>query len=227
MERVVCSWSGGKESTLALESIMTETTFEVSRLMTTASEGHDRMSIHGVRLDVLQQQADALGIPLDIVRIPRDATGADYIELMTETFSGYADRGLSRLVLGDVFLEDDDDYRGEAVDRSQIYCPLLGEDTEKLVRRFVDRGYEALTVAVDGELGSEFVGRTVDEEFLAELPADADLAGEDGEYHTFVLDGPIFDHPVGVEPGEVVDREIATGRMVYQDLLPTEREDPK
>lgn len=222
MEQVVCSWSGGKESALALESVLTETTFDVAGLMTTVAAHNDRTSIHGVRVEMLERQADALGLPIDVVPIQRGTTGEEYADVMAEVFADYADRGIERLILGDVFVEDDDDYRGEAVDRTGMgtYCPLLGQDTADLVRRFVDAGYEALTVCVEGDLGEAFAGRTVDEEFLDDLPASADLAGEDGEYHTFVVDGPIFDRRVPFERGKVVERPVANETMVYADLVP-------
>lgn len=224
MEQVVCSWSGGKESALALESVLTETTFEVAGLLTTVAAHTDRTSIHGVRVALLERQAEALGLPLDVVEIPPDATGGDYADRMTSVFAEYAERGVERVILGDVFVEDETDFRGRAVERTGIatYCPLLGEDTAALVRRFVDAGYEAVTVCVGSDLGRAFVGRTVDDAFLAELPDGTDLAGEDGEYHTFVVDGPIFDRPVAFERGAVVERPVANDTMVYADLVPAD-----
>ena len=224
MEDVVCSWSGGKESTLALESVLTETSFEVAALMTTAVEGASRMSIHGVRLDLLERQASALGFPLDVVRIPENATGEGYVQTMTDVFSGYVERGVDRLILGDVFSEDDPDFRGTAMESTGLssYCPLLDAETGALVRRFLDGGYEAVTVAVDESLGREFAGRTVDETFLEELPETADPAGEAGEYHTFVRDGPVFDRRVAFERGDIVERDTVDGAMVYADLVPAE-----
>lgn len=224
MEDVVCSWSGGKESTLALESVLRETSFEVAALMTTAVEGASRMSIHGVRLDLLERQANALGFPLDVVRIPENATGEGYIQTMTDVFSGYVERGVDRLILGDVFSEDDPDFRGTAMESTGLssYCPLLDAETGALVRRFLDGGYEAVTVAVDESLGREFAGRTVDEAFLEDLPETADPAGEAGEYHTFVCDGPAFDRRVAFERGDIVERDTVDGAMVYADLVPAE-----
>lgn len=224
MEDVVCSWSGGKESTLALESVLRETSFEIAALMTTAVEGASRMSIHGVRLELLERQASALGFPLDIVRIPENATGGEYVQTMTDVFSGYVETGVDRLILGDVFAEDDPDFRGTAMESTGLssYCPLLDAETRNLVRQFVSGGYEAVTVAVNESLGREFVGQTVNEEFLEGLPESVDPAGETGEYHTFVCDGPVFDHRVAFERGDIVERETVTGAMVYADLVPTE-----
>ncbi|WP_436909800.1 ATP-binding protein [Halosimplex marinum] len=224
MEPVVCSWSGGKESALALDEIRNGATLEVAELMTTVGAWHDRLSIHGVRLALIERQADAIGVPLDVVRIPKGCDGRAYTELMTDTFARYDDRGIERLILGDVFLDDEDDYRGEALDRTGVstYCPLHDRETDALIEQFLDSEYEAVTVAVDGDLGREFVGRRLDESFVADLPAAADPAGEDGEYHTFVYDGPTFDEPVAFETGQITEREVGDGTITYCDLVPTE-----
>lgn len=222
MERAVVSWSGGKESALALQEVREGSAIEVAELLTMVAAESERTSFHGVRPSLVERQADALGVPVRFVPIEADATGGEYVDLMTELFAEYADRGIERLVLGDVFLEDRDDYREEAMDDVgfKSYCPLLGEDTGDLIRRFLDRGFAATTVCVDASLGRAFLGRRVDEDFLAELPPDADPAGEDGEYHTFVHDGPGFASSVAFEAGEIVEREVGETTMLYCDLLP-------
>lgn len=223
MGDVVCSWSGGKESALALEETRTSSTHDPVELLTTVAAHTDRISIHGVRTELLERQARRLDLPINVVAIPKGCSGEEYVDLMEAEFAAYRDRGVERLILGDVFVEDDDDFRGQALDRTglETFCPLYGEDTGDLIRRFLDAGFAAVTVSVDGDLGREFVGREVDESFLEDLPPDCDPAGEDGEYHTFVYDGPGFETPVSFERGEVVEREIATGSMVYCDLVPT------
>lgn len=223
MDRVVCSWSGGKESTLALDELLTASTLDVAGLVTTVGEGKDRTSIHGVRTALLERQADALGLPIDIVEIPIDETGESYVQRMADVFADYVDRGIDGLVLGDVYVEDDPiDYRGQAMDQTGIesYCPLHGASTADLVQQFREKRYEAITVCVDGDLGREFVGRRLDAEFVDDLPSDVDVAGEDGEYHTFVSDGPIFERPVEFETGEVVKRSVDDGTKCYVDLVP-------
>jgi diphthamide synthase (EF-2-diphthine--ammonia ligase) len=179
MGDVVCSWSGGKESALALEETRTSSTHDPVELLTTVAAHTDRISIHGVRTELLERQARRLDLPINVVAIPKGCSGEEYVDLMEAEFAAYRDRGVERLILGDVFVEDDDDFRGQALDRTglETFCPLYGED--------------------------------------------CDPAGEDGEYHTFVYDGPGFETPVSFERGEVVEREIATGSMVYCDLVPT------
>lgn len=223
MERVVCSWSGGKESALALAEIRTGSALAAAELMTMVSADHGRTSYHGVPAELIERQADALGVPVNLVPIPADCTGGAYVELIADVFDDYGDRGIERLVLGDVFLEDEEDYRETAMDRTRFrsYCPLLGTDTSELVDRLLEDGFEAITVCVTADLGREFLGRTVDEAFIADLPPGTDPAGEGGEYHTFVRDGPLFDHRVAVEPGEVVERTVGGESLLYCDLLPT------
>lgn len=223
MEQAVVSWSGGKESALALQEVREESAIDIAELLTMVAAESERTSFHGVRPSLVEQQADALGVPVRFVPIAADTTGAEYTERMTAVFADYADRGIERLILGDVFLEDQDDYRDEAMSEVGFtsYCPLLGVDTGELIRRFLDRGFEATTVCVDAELGRAFLGRRIDEGFLADLPSDTDPAGEDGEYHTFVHEGPGFENPVAFETGEVVEREVGETTMLYCDLLPT------
>ncbi|MFB6087783.1 MAG: diphthine--ammonia ligase [Haloarculaceae archaeon] len=222
MERAVCSWSGGKESALALHEVVEGSAIEVAELVTMTSAASGRTSFHGNRPELIEAQADALGIPLNLVSIGADATGQEYAALMTDVFSAYADRGIERLVLGDVFLEDQDDYREDAMHEVgfKSYCPLLGEDTGDLIERFLDLGFEATTVCVDAALGRAFLGRRVDEAFLDDLPVWVDPAGEEGEYHTFVHDGPLFDRAVEFERGKVVERDVGDMTMLYCDLVP-------
>jgi uncharacterized protein (TIGR00290 family) len=222
MDRAVCAWSGGKESALALHAVREESTVEVAAAMTRVSGATGRTSQHGLRPELIEAQADALGLDLDWVTVPQGCTGEQYVELTEDAFRGYADRGIDRLVLGDVFLEDPTDYRQTALDRTgfRSYCPLLGADTRELVDRLLDAGFVARTVVVDAALGREFLDRRVDEALLAELPADADPAGEGGEYHTFVTDGPGFTDPVDVAAGEVIERSVGDTTMLYADLLP-------
>lgn len=220
MEKVACSWSGGKESTLALHEVHEGERLEVVELLTMVSPATDRTFSHGVRTKLIERQAEELGVPVELVPIPQEAD--EYANRMTGVFSDLGERGIERLVLGDVFREDGDDYRAEAMDRTgfKSYCPLLDEDTGDLVDRLLDAGFSATTVCVEADLGREFLGRQLDRTFLEELPDDADPAGEDGEYHTFVHDGPLFDDPVAFETGEVVEREVGDATMLYLDLVP-------
>jgi uncharacterized protein (TIGR00290 family) len=222
MERAVCSWSGGKESALALRAVREGSTLSVATLVTFESAASGRTSYHGVRTELIERQADALGLDLELVTIPEGCTGPEYVDLVADVYRSYRERGLDRLVLGDVFLEDDDDYRGTAMERTgfRSFCPLFGTDTADLLARFLDDGFEARTVAVDAALGRGFLGRRVDRSFLADLPDDVDPAGEDGAYHTFVTDGPGFATAIDVETGAVRERAVGETTMLYCDLLP-------
>lgn len=222
MERVVCSWSGGKESALALREIRQHSTLEVAALLTFESGATGRTSFHGVRTELVERQAAAAGVDLNLVTVPEGCSGPEYVDLVAEVYREYREQGVERLVLGDVFLEDADDYRQEAMDRVgfRSYCPLLGADTADLARRYLGSGFRATTVVVDAALGREFLGREVDGAFVRALPEWADPAGEDGEYHTSVHDGPPFAEPVAVEPGAVREREVGDTTLLYCDLLP-------
>lgn len=220
MERVVVSWSGGKESALALQEVRERSELDVAGLLTLFGPG-GRSFTHGVRESVMERQAACMDLPLRAVEVPADAGGDAYADLMADVFAEYREAGVERLVLGDVFLEDDDDYRQSAMERTgfRSYCPLLGHGTADLAERSLDSGFEAVVACVDADrLDESFLGRVVDESFLAALPDGVDPCGEAGEYHTFVRDGPGFADPVPVEVGEVVTRPVGEGAYHYADL---------
>ena len=219
-ERVLMSWSGGKDSALALEKLRASGDYEVTALLTTVSEAYDRISMHGVRTELLHRQAFALGLPLQIVRIPAAATNDAYEERMAEMLAGVRAAGVHVVAFGDLFLEDVRRYREErlaSVGMSAVF-PLWGMDTAALAERFISTGYRAVLTCVDGDqLDASFCGRAFDPALLADLPAGVDPCGERGEFHSFVYDGPAFSEPVRWHPGETVVREE---RFVYADLLP-------
>lgn len=220
MERVAFSWSGGKESALALAEVLDRSELDVAGLLTLFSD-NDRSFTHGVRREAMERQADAMGRPLRAVTVPADADGEAYTELMVAAFDAYRETGVSRLVLGDVFLDDPNDYRQRAMDETgfRSYCPLLGHGTADLMDRFLDSDFEAVAVAVDADrLDASFAGRRVDASFRADLPDGVDPAGEDGEYHTFVTDGPVFEEAVSVEVSETVERPVGDVTYAYADL---------
>jgi uncharacterized protein (TIGR00290 family) len=221
MERVVFSWSGGKESALALDEVVRRSELDVAGLLTTFAGDSDRSFTHGVRRSVMETQAACMGLDFRPVPIPADATGEAYADLMADVFAEYRADGVTRLVLGDIELEDPDDYRQEAMAETgfRSYCPLLGHGTADLVERFLDSAFEATVVCVDeGRLDRSFAGRTLDESFVADLPDDVDPCGERGEYHTLVTDGPVFDEPLRVEVGDVVTRPVGDTEYAYADL---------
>jgi uncharacterized protein (TIGR00290 family) len=231
----VLSWSGGKDSALALWE-MRKRGEAPDFLLTTMNADHDRVSIHGVRGELLRAQAAAVGLPLVEVEIPTGSSNALYEERLAAAFAASAGAehpaapdgstadaaplaGVDTVAFADLFLADVRAYREAQMagfGRAATF-PLWGRDTAALAREFVDAGFGATLVAVDTEqLDASFVGRRFDAALLADLPSGVDPCGENGEFHTFVDSGPIFGGPIAVEPGESHD----DGRFVYRELLP-------
>ncbi len=218
-ERILVSTSAGKDSTFALYKLQQRGNYEVDTLVTTVTTGYERISMHGVRRDLLRLHAESLGFPLEEVEIPPNCTNGLYEERMTEALIPYRERGIRSVCFGDVHLADVRAYREHnlaTMGMSGIF-PLWKRDSARLARRFLEHGFKAIVVCVDTELLSKsFLGRTYDAGFLRDLPEGVDPCGEDGEFHTFVFDGPNLSRRVRFTVGEIEDR----GRFVYQDLLP-------
>ena len=203
-------WSGGKDSSLALHAVLQDPALRVEALLTTVTEGYERISMHGVRRSLLAQQAVALGLTLDEVRIPIRASNELYEEAMRQALVRHRARGVSRVIFGDLFLQDIRAYRERHLAGLGMrgLFPLWLKDTRRLAHEFIASGFRARLVCVDpGQLDPSFCGRQFDETLLADLPPTADPCGERGEFHTFVYDGPIFRRPVQVTKGEVVHRD--------------------
>jgi uncharacterized protein (TIGR00290 family) len=215
---VALSWSGGKDSALALRALREELGTEPVALLTTITEDYDRISMHAVRSELLRAQARATGVELVEIPIPAGCVNATYEERMALALSTPPLADVPTVAFGDLYLEDVRSYREERLagaGRAGLF-PLWGRDTAALAREFIAAGFEATLVCVDpDQLDPGFVGRRFDESLLADLPAGVDPCGENGEFHTFVHAGPIFDAPIGVELGETVTRE----GFAFQDLL--------
>ena len=232
-EPVVLSWSGGKDSALALYELRLSGRYDVVSLLTTVAEEYDRVSHHGVRTALLEKQAAALGLPLNKVYLPtqasvpcrpdqNDAVMTVYEELMREAVLAYKTDGISTVAFGDIFLVRLREYREAKLAEAgmQGLFPLWQRDTAQLVQTFVRLGFKARLTCVDGtKLGREFAGRVIDDDFIRDLPADVDPCGENGEYHSFVYDGPIYQQPIDIECGEVVQRD----QRYFIDLVPAVR----
>jgi len=219
--RILQSWSGGKDSCLTLAELIRDGVYRVEVLLSTITEGYDRVSMHGVRRVLLERQAAALGFPLHLVPIPPNATNEAYQSRMEEAFDGYRRQGLSTVAFGDLFLEDIRRYREEWLAREGMRAifPIWKRETDRLAREFVDSGYRAVVVCVDTRvLDPSFAGRRFDRGLLAALPPTVDPCGENGEFHTFVFDGPIFHREVAWTPGETVQRDC----WAFFDLVPGE-----
>jgi uncharacterized protein (TIGR00290 family) len=209
-EPVLMCWSGGKDSSLALHAVLQDPHLRVEALLTTVTEGYERISMHGVRRALLCAQAESIVVPLEEVRIPIQASNAIYEEAMRATLTRYRTRGVRRVVFGDLFLQDIRAYRETRLAQLEMagFFPLWGRDTSQLAREFIALGFRAVLVCIDpAQIDPTFCGREFDEQLLAALPPTADPCGENGEFHTFVYDGPIFRRPVPVTRGEVVHRD--------------------
>jgi len=214
------AWSSGKDGALALHEIRQGGEYEVAALLTTATEGYDRVSMHGVRRELLERQAESIGVPLAIVWIPRECSDEEYAARMRAALEEQAARGVSSVIFGDVFLEDVRQYREDSLAQvgMRAVFPLWQRDTAALARQLIDQGFRAITTCVDSEhLARSFVGREFGDAFLSDLPDGVDRCGENGEFHSFVYDGPIFREPVACTVGQIVLREE---RFWYCDVVP-------
>jgi uncharacterized protein (TIGR00290 family) len=218
---LILSWSGGKDSTLALDALRASGRHDPVVLLTSVTAGYDRVSIHGVRRELLRAQAAALGLPLHELELQPESSNEAYDAALAAALGEVRGRyGARRVAFGDLFLEDVRRYREERVAALgfEPIFPLWGRDTAALAREFVDRGFRARLVCVDTtQLDAAFAGRAYDARLLDDLPATVDPCGENGEFHTFVSGGPGFTSPVDYEVGEVVMR---MERFAYCDLVP-------
>jgi uncharacterized protein (TIGR00290 family) len=219
LEDVLFCWSGGKDSAMALHALQSAREYRVTALLTTVTEEYDRISMHGVRRVLLERQAASIGLPLHAVLIPPQCIDATYEERMKEALSEHLARGVQRVAFGDIFLEDLRVYREKnlAQIEMQALFPIWKRDTRELARDFLRCGFRAITVCVDPRvLDPSFAGRVLDESFFADLPPGVDPCGENGEFHTFVFDGPVFGAPIRFLIGEKVMRD----GFCFCDLLP-------
>jgi uncharacterized protein (TIGR00290 family) len=218
-EKILLSWSGGKDSALALDSLRQSGEYEIAALLSTVTEGYQRTSMHGVRRELVRAQADALDCTLEEVLIPKDCSDEEYGRRMEAALRPHVLAGMQKVAFGDLFLEDVRQYRVERlalIGMTPVF-PIWGANTAKLARSFVERGFRAVVVCVDTRaMDPSFAGREFDSALLANLPPGVDPCGENGEFHTFVYDGPIFEHPVQIRRGERVIREE---RFEYCDIL--------
>lgn len=219
---VVLSWSGGKDSSLALAALRADPRYDIVALLTSITRGYDRVSIHGVRRTLVEAQAARLRLPLVEVVIDPGCSNEAYESAFLETLERVrAEHAGARLIaFGDLFLADVREYRERLVRAAghAALFPLWGRDTKALAAEFIEAGFRARLVCVDTtQLPAAFAGRAFDAELLDDLPAGVDPCGERGEFHTFVCAGPDFAVPIPVRLGEVVLREE---RFAFCDLLP-------
>lgn len=213
-EKVIFNWSGGKDSALCLHKILQSQQYDVTCLLTSVSEQYQRISMHGVRVELLDAQADSIGIPLVKMQIPEMATMENYDKVMTSVLSELKKTGATASVFGDIFLEDLRAYRETklaTLDLKGIF-PLWKLPTDQLVREFIGSGFKTIITCVNEKyLDKSFAGRIIDEDFLNDLPRNVDPCGENGEFHSFVFDAPFFKHPVPFEKGDIVYKRYESG----------------
>jgi uncharacterized protein (TIGR00290 family) len=210
--RSIFNWSGGKDSSLCLHHVLQEQKYKVEKLITTLSGDTRRVSMHGVREELLQQQAHSLGLPLQKIFLPQNADMQTYNELMEDSLRMLHQQGITHAIYGDINLEDLRIYREKQLEQVQMKAvfPLWNRPTAEVVKEFLQLGFKAVLVCVNERLlDASFAGRVLDEELLHDLPVGVDPAGENGEFHTFVFDGPIFREPIRYIVGERVRRTYA------------------
>jgi uncharacterized protein (TIGR00290 family) len=218
-EPILFCWSGGKDSAMALHTLLQRKDVRVTALLTTVTEGYERISMHGVRRELLLRQAESIGLSLHEVRIPPQCVNSMYEAQMEEALRLHHGRGVRAVAFGDIFLEDLRAYREKNLARIGMNAlfPIWKRDTRELVRHFHAQRFRAIAACIDSKvLNPSFAGRELDESFFTDLPPHADPCGENGEFHTFVFDGPMFRFPIRIRKGQVTNRD----GFVFCDLLP-------
>ncbi len=217
---MLISWSGGKDCTLALHEILSGRQYQVAGLLTTITVDHDRIAMHDIRWSLLERQAESLGLPLEKVAISSHTSNADYEPSLVQTLRKHKESGVTSVVFGDIFREDLRKYRELNLARLRMkgIFPLWKRDDFQLMESFITLGFKAVVVSINTHaLDGRFVGRMIDWKFMFDFPKTADVCGENGEYHTFVYDGPIFKRPIPYKVGETILRDH---HFNYCDLIP-------
>ncbi len=227
--KTVLSWSGGKDSAITLQRLLKDDQVSVERLLVSVNKSTNRVSMHGVRSELVQKQAEVLGIPITVLNLPENPSMDEYNSIMEKEMKNLIDQGFTHCAFGDIFLEDLKKYREEKLDKigMKSLFPLWKEDTFQLAQSFIDDDFKAIFVCVDKNKSvSDYAGKLYSKEFLNELTYDIDPCGENGEFHTFVFDGPTFSKSISYQKGEIVDKEYPSpkgeGTIVFRfcDLVP-------
>ncbi|MFQ5949385.1 MAG: ATP-binding protein [Nitrospiria bacterium] len=214
------SWSSGKDSAWALHLLRQAPDVSVTGLFTTVNERHQRVAMHAVRLALLRAQAEAVGLPIRMINIPDQCSNAIYEEEMGKVIGEAKALGVTHMAFGDLFLQDVRAYREAQLLKTGIkpLFPLWQIPTNQLSRTMISSGLRAIITCIDPRrLSPSYVGREFNDSFLSDLPETVDPCGERGEFHSFAVDGPMFNHAIEVSTGEVVTRN----GFVFADLAPT------
>ncbi|MHC0441768.1 Dph6-related ATP pyrophosphatase [Flavobacterium sp. 3-210] len=209
-KKALFNWSSGKDSALALYKILQNSAYKIECLVTSVNQQFQRISMHGVRVELLEAQAKSIGIPLKILQIPEMPTMEVYENVMTKALTELKGQGISHSVFGDIFLEDLRKYREDQLAKLDFegVFPIWKIPSHDLIQEFISFGFKTIVVCVNERyLDKSFVGRIIDQDFINDLPENVDVCGENGEFHTFAFDGPIFSKPIDFEIGEIVYRK--------------------
>lgn len=218
MKPAILSWSGGKDSALALY-FLNKNEFSLKSLFTTISIKYNRVSMHGIRKELLKKQVESIGLPLHLISIPKDVNNEEYGEIMKREMLHFKSKLIKHVVFGDIFLEDIRNYREMNLSKVEMKAvfPLWKKNSRYLAEKFIQLGFKAIITSLDSTLlGKSFIGTSFNNDFLNSIPSKIDPCGENGEFHTFVFDGPIFSEPVPFVKGEIVFRD---NRFYYIDLI--------
>lgn len=218
--KALFNWSSGKDSALALYKILQEGQYEISTLLTSINQEFQRISMHGVPISLLEKQAESLGIPLIKMELPKEPSMEEYRQIMSTTMAEIKARGITHSIFGDIFLEDLRKYREDQLNTigMQAVFPLWKQDTTDLICEFLDLGFKTIVTCVNGSyLDKSFAGRIMDHKFIDDLPENVDPCGENGEFHTFTFDGPVFKNPIQFEVGETVKKTYPKPKTSPED----------
>jgi len=218
MQRIALSWSSGKDSAWALHLLRRSPDIEVAALITTFNSIHDRVAMHAVRRRLVEEQAKRIGLPLWPVELPWPCPNGVYEELMSAVCRRAVAEGLTGIAFGDLFLRDIREYRERQMEGSGLepLFPVWDIPTRGLAASMIEAGVKAIITCIDpNKLDASFAGREFDSAFVNDLPASADPCGENGEFHSFVYDAPVFSSPIAVRTGQIVERE----GFVFADVL--------
>ncbi|WP_115982416.1 MULTISPECIES: diphthine--ammonia ligase [Chryseobacterium] len=207
--KAIFNWSSGKDSALSLYKILKEDQFEVTSLLTTINKDFQRISMHGVHVSLLEKQAESLELNLIKMELPKEPSMEEYREIMGKTMNEIKLQGVTHSIFGDIFLEDLRKYREDQLQSigMEAVFPLWKQKTTGLINEFLDLGFKTIVTCVNETyLDKSFAGRIIDENFIKDLPENVDPCGENGEFHTFTFDGPIFKNPINFEIGETVKK---------------------
>ncbi len=216
------NWSGGKDSSLALYHLLNDKKYSVDKLLTNLSGQYRRISMHGVSEELLERQAASIGIPLQKLILSDKPSMEEYESYMMNTMIELKQQNFTHSVFGDIFLEDLKIYRETQLAKIGMVAvfPIWKRDTKELIHEFIDLGFKTIVVCINEKyLDKSFCGRIIDKDFINDLPPNVDACGENGEFHTFVFDGPIFKHPVTFIKGEIIYKKYPAPKQQHDNCF--------